>query len=75
MNISAVVMMTKTLGQRLKERRLAMQLTVKQAAEMLNMTERGYRYLEADEKRPSIDTAVKIEEHFGIPVREMTLHR
>lgn len=63
--------MDKKWNQKLREARLARNMKPKEAAELLGVTERFYRYLEADQRRPSIKTAVKIEDRFGIKVREM----
>ena len=63
--------MASRLGSKLREARLARNMKPKEAAELLGVTERFYRYLEADQRRPSIKTAVKIEDRFGIKVREM----
>ena len=56
---------------RLRDARIARNMTPAQVASAIGISERAYRYIEAGEKKPSLDTAVKLEALLGIAPREL----
>lgn len=45
----------------------------RQAAELIEMNEVHFSQILNGQRRPGLDTAIKIEEHTGVPVRSWTL--
>lgn len=43
----------------------------REVAEAIGVTERAYRYIEAGQRNPSLGTAYKLEDLFGISSREL----
>lgn len=48
------------MGERLKQLRIAKGLTLKQVAEYLGLTVKGYNFYELDQREPSISTLKKL---------------
>lgn len=58
---------------KLREARIARNMKPADVAKAIGISERGYRYIESGERKPSIETALKIEALFGIPPRELVV--
>ena len=58
----------KTLGNRLKEKRIEHHLTQKQIANKLNINQVTYHGYEKDKHKPDIDTLIKIADIFNISI-------
>lgn len=58
---------------KLREARIAHNMSPAEVASAIGITERAYRYIESGERKPSLDTALKIETLFGIPPRELVV--
>ncbi|WP_083516101.1 helix-turn-helix transcriptional regulator [Alicyclobacillus sendaiensis] len=59
------------LYSRLREARIARNMKPSDVAKAVGITERAYRYIEAGERVPSLETAIKLEQVLGIPPREL----
>ena len=55
-------------GKRLKELRLAKELTQKQLGESLGLSERGIQNYELEVRKPSYDAIIVIADYFGVSV-------
>lgn len=55
----------------LKQRRVEMNLTQKQVADALKVGIRLYQYYEADQREPSVRTAIKIAEVLKMSVEKL----
>jgi len=58
----------RTLGQRIKQRRLALGLTQQELAEVLGFTPQHISAIEQDQRVPSLASLVKLAEHLGVTV-------
>lgn len=52
----------------LKELRKDKNITQKEIAETINVTERAYCFYENGSREPAIDTLIKIAEYYNIPI-------
>jgi len=56
---------------KLKEFRSLMGYTPSEMASYLGMTERGYRYYESGQRKPTLDTLVFIADYFNVSLDEL----